>query len=324
MDLKELNTQRKESFRKDENTESFLLDLNDRLEAFEASSYSPASIDHPLIFTFGVPRSGTTIVTQILAHCFDLGYINNFAARFWKAPLTGVKLAESMGIKPASNFQSTFGSTHHLGEIHDFGYFWRHWLKKDDWQGIKNALRLEDSIDWEGLRTVLTNLQRHFGKAMVYKNIFGAYHLHRIEREIPGVFYVYIRRDPMDNAMSILNARKKFYPDINTWWSTMPMNYEDLVHADVFTQIAGQVHGLDRYYLDALKQLKSGSANSFIINYADLTMHTEEVMNKLLAKINTHSGKAIQFVNPPPALEFKSYPASKEKIRFEAAFKSIG
>jgi hypothetical protein len=45
------------------------------------------------VFVLGVPRSGTTLTSQLLAYCLDAGYVNNAAARFWLAPVHGIRLA---------------------------------------------------------------------------------------------------------------------------------------------------------------------------------------------------------------------------------------
>ena len=78
--LKELNDQRKEKYRKDSGDEDFLINLNDSLYRKERDSYQNLEIEYPLLFIFGLPRSGTTLISQVIAHCFDVGYINNLAS----------------------------------------------------------------------------------------------------------------------------------------------------------------------------------------------------------------------------------------------------
>ncbi|MCB0031474.1 MAG: sulfotransferase, partial [Anaerolineales bacterium] len=45
-----------------------------------------------LLFVVGAPRSGTTLLYQLLATRFAVSYFNNFTARFTAAPLLGQKL----------------------------------------------------------------------------------------------------------------------------------------------------------------------------------------------------------------------------------------
>jgi hypothetical protein len=41
----------------------------------------------PVFFIVGAPRSGTTLLLQTIINHYNLGYINNFIARFWEAPV---------------------------------------------------------------------------------------------------------------------------------------------------------------------------------------------------------------------------------------------
>lgn len=130
MRFDELNLDRENKYLKDPVEENFTRQVNEALLQLEKSTYHDCTIKHPFIFVFGLPRSGTTLLTQLLASTLNLGFINNFVARFWLAPVTGIRLARSLKLESQANsFRSEFGATAGLGDIHEFGYFWRHWLK---------------------------------------------------------------------------------------------------------------------------------------------------------------------------------------------------
>ena len=48
-----------------------------RLRAERLLEYRDVGIDHPFVFVLGLPRSGTTLTSQLLAYCLDAGYVNN-------------------------------------------------------------------------------------------------------------------------------------------------------------------------------------------------------------------------------------------------------
>ena len=125
-----LNKLRKTDYYKNEDEEAFLEKVNYVLQKEEWASYKDVSLKYPNIFVFGLPRSGTTIMSQFLIYAFRLGYINNFMARFWLAPLTGIKLSKKiLGENQNTTFTSDYAKTMNLFDIHEFGYFWRYWLK---------------------------------------------------------------------------------------------------------------------------------------------------------------------------------------------------
>ena len=171
--LSELYTQRHGKYVKPAADEDFLLGLNKTLFAREINTYQNREVEHPFIFVFGPPRSGTTLITQVIAHSFNLGFINNFMARFWLAPVHGIRLSKLVfGNSQQTDFKSDYAATSEITDIHEFGYFWRHWLLKESFKGVTQCAEIESKIDWNNLKKVLTNIQYEFQKSMVFKNIF--------------------------------------------------------------------------------------------------------------------------------------------------------
>jgi LPS sulfotransferase NodH len=295
-----LNLKRRERFRKDPDLENVLLQMNRALEPVEEASYKDRELAYPLVFVFGLPRSGTTVLTQLLSQCLDLGFINNLTARFWLAPVTGVRISRTLVEETSeSSFESKFGATNRISDIHEFGYFWRHWLKKESLEDIETAKDREDSIDWIGLRRVLANLQHEFGKAMVFKNIFGSYHLSKLQETLGKVVFVYIERDPLDVAVSILRAREEFYIDPNQWWSYAPPEYRKLLDLDYRRQIAGQIHYLKKFYSQELENLEP-RANLVRMDYETLMTDPGYQIEKVRERAKALYGYEIGWRADPP------------------------
>lgn len=313
-----LNLKRRERFRKAPDLENVLLQMNRALEPIEKASYQDRELAYPLVFVFGLPRSGTTVLTQLLSQCLDLGFINNLMARFWLAPVMGVRLSRTLVEETSeSSFESKFGATERISDIHEFGYFWRHWLKKESLEDVENAKALEGSIDWTGLRRVLANLQHEFGKAMVFKNIFGSYHLATLEETLDKVVYVYIERDPLDVAVSILKAREEFYGDLNQWWSYAPPEYRKLLDLDYRQQIAGQIHYLKKFYRQELENLEP-RGNLVRMDYEALMTDPGSQLDNVRERAGTLYGYEIGWrANPPRNLSVTRHAEqTEEKERF--------
>ena len=57
-----------------------LLELETSLDSeISSKTYAPINI-------VGVPRSGTTLISQLLVSRFDLGFVSNLMARFYRVP----------------------------------------------------------------------------------------------------------------------------------------------------------------------------------------------------------------------------------------------
>lgn len=273
---------RQGKYTKSENTENFLLNMNKALQSQELLQYVKQEIRHPLFFVIGLPRSATTLTTQLLSAGFEAGFINNFVARFWLAPVHGIRLSNIIyGENKKTDFSSDYARTGEITDIHEFGYFWRYWLKKEEISGVTGAKAIESKIDWQGLKTVLANIQNEFDSPMVFKNIFGGYHIEKMTEILDKVVWVYIKRDILDSAVSILEARRKYYTDLGTWWSYMPVEYNLIKDRPYMEQIAGQVYYLKKYY-DSYAE--KGFKNFIEIEYRDLAHSPASVLKNIAEK----------------------------------------
>jgi LPS sulfotransferase NodH len=314
----ELYAKRRGAYAKDVSGERFLEELNEYLAPRERELYEDHEIEHPFVFVLGLPRSGTTLLSQLLAYCLDAGYVNNFAARFWLAPVHGIRLARLIAEgADEPSFESDYARTKSLLDIHEWGYFWRFWLRKQTFDDVVHAREREDEIDWAGLRLALANVQHELGKAFVAKNMLGAYHLPRLRRELGPVVYALIERDPLDAAVSILDARRKYYDDPSAWWSYIPPEYPLLKDRDPWEQVAGQVHYLSRFYERALQEV--GEDAVVRVTYEQVARDPASV----LATVSERTGVGIR--QPPPReFPFRAHAdRTEERERFASLLERL-
>lgn len=314
----DLYARRRGAYAKDPSGERFLEELNEYLAPRELDLYEDYGIEHSFVFVLGLPRSGTTLLSQLLAYCLDAGYVNNFAARFWRAPVHGIRLARLIaGEAEEPSFESDYARTRSLLDIHEWGYFWRFWLRKHSFDDVVHAREREDEVDWAGLRLTLANVQHELGKPFVAKNMLGAYHLPRLRRELGPVVYVLIERDPLDAAVSILDARRKYYDDPQAWWSYIPPEYPLLKDRDHWEQIAGQVHYLARFYDRALAEV--GEDAVVRVTYEQLARDPSSV----LAAVAERAGAGIR-QRPPGEFPFRVHAdRTEDRQRFAALLERL-
>ena len=85
--------------RKDPEQERLLASVNELLRGVEDKLESVAEEPRkPTVFFVGVPRSGSTLTSQVLSSSGAFGYISNFIARFWMAPKLGIVLQQALKI----------------------------------------------------------------------------------------------------------------------------------------------------------------------------------------------------------------------------------
>lgn len=251
------------AFAKNEEFERYLSVLNNTLSDAQADLIQDLPEVFPTLHILGAPRSGTTLITQMLSSFLDVGYINNLIAAFWKAPLFGIQLSKRLlGTDHQSDFSSQFGRTKGINEPHEFGYFWNYYLSYPDFQQ-KTAEQI--NINWNRLTALLTNMTYGFQKPIVFKSFLVGFHALHLYQHLPKSCFLYVKRDFVENAYSILQLRKKMLGSEHLWASIKPRQFEWLHDKDVFIQIAGQILFLEHEYLAQLKQIPN--ANVLVYPY---------------------------------------------------------
>jgi LPS sulfotransferase NodH len=240
-----------ETFAKDAGEEDFLEHLNAVLAPHEEAGYLDLEERFPTLHVIGAPRSGTTLLYQLVASGLEVGYVNNLVAAFWRAPATGIRLSRKLRVEAESSFDSSFGRTRGIQEPHEFGYFWNHHLRYPDL--AERPAGHEAAIDWDGLRTVIVNMAHAYGGPVAFKPMLLLWHLEAMVRCMPRTCYVWIRRDQRDTALSLMKMRQGLRGSYEAWTSLRPL--ADLDGEPPWRQVAAQVVLLERTIEEAARRL---------------------------------------------------------------------
>ena len=292
-------------YRKDDNEERFLELLNNRLELLDESLYVNVESPPPSIFVLGLPRSGTTLISQAISSYFNIGCVSNLMATFWKAPICGLRLSQKLSdAKFQSDFQSDYGRTAGLFEPHEFGYFWSSVLSYKEL--AKNANVDLQPEGWTKLALVLNNIAHEYGAPFLHKNILFNWHAAELARQLPNAIFVVAVRDKADAALSLLNMRKRMLGGEQYWASAKPAAFERLKGMNECHQVAGQVHFLQQE-LD--EQLDEIAGNRVLrIGLKDFCADPSEHLNSIEAILNDHAKVTIKRRNfDLPSLSYKAY-----------------
>jgi len=296
-----------------EESEGFLERLNIELAEFDLCEREQIhDIKHPFIFVVGAPRSGTTLLTQVVAYAFDAGYICNLAARFWRAPVTGIRLAREVlgeGIRPGWN--SLIGRTDAAGPrgVHEYGYFWRALFGLKAIDDLGDLERRAKGIDWRGVGDALASIQHELGdRPVVMKGIYPAYFVGWMDQT--NISWLNIERDPLDTCISILEARRAKLGDAGAWlgwYPPEPILSQVKQIEDPYKQIVVQVSYFRRVYRELA---------ALTVSLEDLCVSTRHV----LAQVGEACGLEVVRQPPPGALAFRDYQGerwAKKRARFQ-------
>jgi hypothetical protein len=232
-------------FKKNDTAEDFLTRLNDQVKELNDQYVEKSPPAHPSVFILGVPRSGTTLLTQVLAQTFEIGYVSNLMAAFWRAPLVGLRLQQQvLDTSEPPDFASEFGRTRGSSGIHEFGYFWSEALCYKEL--FNSAAARSGTVDWDNLSAVLAGIVNQAQQPFLYKNVLLNWHAADLQEHLDKSVFVVIRRDLAETAVSLLRMRDGMLGTRDKWVSAKPATYPLLAERTALEQVAGQVLGIQQ------------------------------------------------------------------------------
>jgi hypothetical protein len=269
-------------FAKNEVHELLLSQVNRSLSGLEALLPVNPPENSGLIYIAGMPRSGTTLLSQVLSRGLRVGYINNLIARFWEAPGIGVSFSNAiLGPDPGERieFTSRHGNTFQPEGPHEFGYFWTRRLGLDRLSThFPDEAHLQ-SLDIEGLIRTMGVLLTAFGRTVVFKNVICAFFAPFLSRITARTLFIYIHRDLPSVVASILKCRYQRYGSYDSYWSLMPSTFRRIIREqNPVRQVWAQVIDSQNEMLD---QLTKPGVTALALSYDQLCEKPAEVCRQI-------------------------------------------
>jgi hypothetical protein len=169
----------------------------------------------PLIFVCGAPRSGTTLVAQVIIKHLPVTYISNLTAVFPRSPILANLLAEKLIGKQRITYQSYYGKTTNFSGPNEGFYVWNQWMQADP-SGVRCVLmdsKREEMIRFFGA------YEQAFHRPLVNKNNSLNMCAASIAALLDNAYFICLTRDPSYLAQSLIRARIELQgrPDIGLW-----------------------------------------------------------------------------------------------------------
>jgi len=296
-----LSERRSHNFRRNILLEQFLSEFNADLLLSEnrlIDSYSNKKMRFPLILVMGPLRSGTTLFTQWFANTRFVAYPTNLLSRFYQAPILGAK-TQLLLTDPRYNFRdelgefaqqigcrSENGKTKGVLEPNEFWYFWRRFLSEPQ-RDVWSDEELSHSMDIDMLRSELIGMMDVFQKPFAAKGMLFNYNIPFLRSIFEKVLFIQIKRDPVANVASILEARKRQLGSEAKWYSFKIPEYELIKELEPVQQCAGQLFFINRAIEKGMEQLPP--EKKMIVEYENFCRQPEHYYQELASKIKIES-----------------------------------
>lgn len=251
------------------------LSLLSEERALEEKYLDPNSYN--LYFIVGAPRTGSTMLSQILIKAFKLGCQYNGVAKYYMAPLFGYHQLKRDS-EEKQELSSFLGNTKGDLNAHEFGYFWQYWLNfKEHHEPSEADL---SRVDIGGLQRKLLTISNYLQNDLLVKNqVYFNFIISWVKQHFQNAKFIYIHRKESDVVSSILEARIQQYGNYEDWWSSRPKLFKSWQKKSSLEQVTHQV-----LYTNHLiqQQLKGLTSTEFIdIDYDELIKNTETTLKRL-------------------------------------------
>jgi len=286
------NNSRKIDHKKHKDLENIFPELEKLLGNTEKSILNNYSKPQKKMYLIvGCARSGSTLLFQYLSKTGYFAYPTNFLSRFYYAPYIGYRLQQALidfdekgeifqKQSTQNKFSSNLGKTKGPKEAHEFWYFWNRFFKFKDLQQL-NEEEI-NKVDWNLFLKELHAFESVANKPILMKAMNLNWNLLDLKKQIPNIHFIYIKRDIVYNAQSLLQSRKSFFGNYDDWYSFKTPNYHTIKNLPNEEQVVEQVYSNNKAIEDQLSKIDSNDITQ--INYLDFCESPSSVIKDLNLK----------------------------------------
>jgi hypothetical protein len=231
----------------------------------------------PMVLVVGPPRSGSTLVYQILAQGIPCSIFTNFSSLFPQAPLIASWCYQRIQQRVPTGFQSFYGNTAGLGQVNDGFHVWNRWLGEDrydvptHWNSERQAQIRQFFAAWSSI----------FPQPFLNKNNRNSLCLKDLIRTFPKVILVAVHRDPLYIAQSLLLARENVQGSRQVGWGLAAKPHK--ISEDPLQSVVDQVVRIQSRYRAQLETLPSSQVIS--VQYQEFCANPNHLVAQVYCKL---------------------------------------
>jgi len=276
--------------------------VNEALARVRPPAHDPQASALPILYVVGAPRSGTTLLAQLLIASFRVGFVSNLVARFHARPSVGVALHRMLcpaDEATGQGFDSIHGVTGGAFGQHEFGYFWRRWLGLDAQPTHHPDAGALARVDRAGLRSALEDeLLAGFGLPLVLKNLVCGFHAPLLCEVHPASLFVHVERNEEDVVRSILAVRRERFGRYDAWWSLKPSGWPFATTDGPAAEVRRQVQDVKA---ETRAAVAAAGAASVELSYEELCRDPRAALERVAAA-TVGLGASLETRQPAPAM----------------------
>ncbi|MGB8983391.1 MAG: sulfotransferase [Anaerolineales bacterium] len=254
--------------------------LNRTLAPIELMLLAPNSAaSAPSVWIIGPPRSGTTLLLQVLVRRYKFVYFSNFTAKLYGAPIIGIRLSDALKYtkEQSREFVSRYGRTELLGDPHEAGEFWYRWFPRGEHVYVEPNSMAQDQLI--RFRREIIGMSKTANAPALFKNTYNTMRIAPIAEALPEAVFLVCERELVDTAQSILQGRIRNNGNKADWWSLPPKEIDQIRSHPYWQQVVEQVYYTYRQVDEDKKRF--GEERFMSVSYHQLCMDTRGTLQSI-------------------------------------------
>ncbi len=251
------------------------------------------------IFILGPPRSGTTLLLQELITHSDVVFFSNLMVFLPKLMLKIFLFTKGSLLKLSEVKEAEYGYVPGLNSPNEAGQVFRGWFKR---KPSKEKVKL--------IKNTVNFISTRADCPLISKNLNNATRLKNIIELFPDMKIIYIKRDPLITAQSILSARRNLNEDAK-WFGVKPPGYEKVLSKSLHYQVVWQVKQIEDI---VEKFLATHDVNHYSVTYEDYCANSKTHVQNMIKQFGLKENPA-EFVKWENRNEIKSSPEEWKMLK---------
>jgi len=231
------------------------------------------------VFIIGAPRTGSTILYEILTNSLDVIYPDNLAEKFYRNMYFGFWLSNRIyGNRAHNSFLSHFGNTEKFGQHapNEYAGFWYRWIPRGTHYTPADYLSTNAKVE---IRSTISAVTNKYKKPLLYKNLNLGQRMGMLSEVFPQCKFIFIKRNPVFTVQSLFLAKRKLGFEENDWWSVMPKNVQELKQLPEIERLTKQVFYTERQITQDSNLFPKGNIKT--IRYQELYDNLDSILGQI-------------------------------------------
>ena len=275
------------------------------------------------VFVVGLPRSGTTLLYQLLLNHFQCSYFTRLSDYCYRSPVTAYRIQSLIFPQPQNfEYESQYGRMKDRSYISTIwrpveGHrIWERWFPREPTHCYEGGLSIANRQE---MQSTIAGVVQISGKPFVNKNPRNSLRVAGLLEVFPKAVVIVVKRNSLYVAQSLYVARIGRQSSGNGnygWWGTKPKEFIDLRHLDPLPQAVGQTRAIEQ---ELKRQLLNYASASIVVDYEDICEKPGEVLSKIQ---NGCEKKGIELQRTRD-FRARPFPTGNKRKVSEAEFNSI-